>query len=118
MVLQFLFNKYLQYEKSHGDEEKIEYVKQKAMDYVNSVAWYQLFLSHEGDKFPDSDCYPNYLSTLYKRNEVIVSYRHHDTTVSTTTLAMLFQLFEEAIWQDVEGYHCIDGEGTLDRCQK
>lgn len=38
MVLQFLFNKYLQYEKSHGDEEKIEYVKQKAMDYVNSVA--------------------------------------------------------------------------------
>ncbi|CAB4317299.1 unnamed protein product [Prunus armeniaca] len=36
--MKFLFNKYLQYEKSHGDEEKIEYVKQKAMDYVTSVA--------------------------------------------------------------------------------
>lgn len=36
--MKFLFNKYLQYEKCHGDEEKIEYVKQKAMDYVTSVA--------------------------------------------------------------------------------
>lgn len=37
--LQFLFKKYLAYEKSQGDEEKIEYVKRKAMEYVeNTVA--------------------------------------------------------------------------------
>lgn len=35
--LQFLFKKYLEYEKSHGDEEKIEYVKRKAMEYVETT---------------------------------------------------------------------------------
>lgn len=37
LVLQFLFKKYLEYEKSLGDEERIEYVKQKAMEYVEST---------------------------------------------------------------------------------
>jgi rRNA biogenesis protein RRP5 len=32
--LQFLFKKYLRYEKSQGDEERIEHVKQKALEYV------------------------------------------------------------------------------------
>ncbi|TQD85713.1 hypothetical protein C1H46_028765 [Malus baccata] len=37
--MKFLFKKYLAYEKSRGDEEKIEYVKRKAMEYVeNTVA--------------------------------------------------------------------------------
>lgn len=35
--MKFLFKKYLQFEKSHGDEERIESIKQKAMDYANSV---------------------------------------------------------------------------------
>ncbi|PPD84400.1 hypothetical protein GOBAR_DD18640 [Gossypium barbadense] len=35
--LQFLFKKYLDYEKSRGDEERIESVKRKAMDYVEST---------------------------------------------------------------------------------
>lgn len=35
--LQFLFKKYLEYEKSHGDEERIESVKRKAMEYVEST---------------------------------------------------------------------------------
>ena len=35
--LQFLFKKYLDYEKSLGNEERIESVKQKAMDYVEST---------------------------------------------------------------------------------
>lgn len=40
MHLQFLFKKYLEYEKSVGDEERVEYVKQKAMEYVeNTLAW-------------------------------------------------------------------------------
>lgn len=34
--LQCLFKKYLEYEKSQGDEERIEYVKKKAMEYVES----------------------------------------------------------------------------------
>lgn len=39
--MQFLFKKYLEYEKSFGDEERIEYVKRKAMEYVESTnAWY------------------------------------------------------------------------------
>ncbi|KAF7804182.1 rRNA biogenesis protein RRP5 [Senna tora] len=34
--MKFLFKKYLGYEKSQGDEERIEYVKKKAMEYVES----------------------------------------------------------------------------------
>lgn len=36
LVFQFLFKKYLEYEKSCGDEERIESVKRKAMEYVES----------------------------------------------------------------------------------
>lgn len=36
MLLQFLFKKYLEYEKSQSDEERIEHVKQKALEYVQS----------------------------------------------------------------------------------
>lgn len=36
-LLQFLFKKYLQYESSLGDEERIESVKRKAMDYVETT---------------------------------------------------------------------------------
>lgn len=32
--LQPLFEKYLEYEKSFGDEQRIEYVKRKAMEYA------------------------------------------------------------------------------------
>ncbi|EMS48920.1 rRNA biogenesis protein rrp5 [Triticum urartu] len=32
--MKFLFKKYLRYEKAQGDEERIEHVKQKAMEYV------------------------------------------------------------------------------------
>nr|XP_015898902.2 rRNA biogenesis protein RRP5 isoform X1 [Ziziphus jujuba var. spinosa] len=35
--MKFLFKKYLEYEKSLGDEERIESVKQKAMDYVETT---------------------------------------------------------------------------------
>ncbi|EEF30787.1 programmed cell death protein, putative [Ricinus communis] len=35
--MQFLFKKYLEYEKSVGDEEQIESVKKKAMEYVEST---------------------------------------------------------------------------------
>ncbi|KAL8147183.1 rRNA biogenesis protein RRP5 isoform X2 [Apium graveolens] len=35
--MKFLFKKYLEYEKSFGDEERIEYVKRKAMEYVEST---------------------------------------------------------------------------------
>ncbi|KAH9737713.1 rRNA biogenesis protein RRP5 [Citrus sinensis] len=35
--MKFLFKKYLEYEKSVGEEERIEYVKQKAMEYVEST---------------------------------------------------------------------------------
>lgn len=35
--MKFLFKKYLEYEKSCGDNERIEYVKKKAMDYVEAV---------------------------------------------------------------------------------
>lgn len=39
-ILQFLFKKYLEYEKSLDDEERNEYVKKTAMDYVEStLAW-------------------------------------------------------------------------------
>ncbi|XP_026418043.1 rRNA biogenesis protein RRP5-like isoform X1 [Papaver somniferum] len=34
--MKFLFKKYLEYEKSCGDEERVEYVKEKAMEFVNS----------------------------------------------------------------------------------
>ncbi|KAJ4970564.1 hypothetical protein NE237_003663 [Protea cynaroides] len=34
--MKFLFKKYLEYEKSNGDEERVEYVKRKAMEYVES----------------------------------------------------------------------------------
>nr|GMD47877.1 rRNA biogenesis protein RRP5 isoform X1 [Ipomoea batatas] len=36
--MKFLFKKYLEYEKSVGDEERIESVKRKAMEYVESLA--------------------------------------------------------------------------------
>jgi len=32
--MKFLFKKYLRYEKSQGDEERIEHVKQKALEYI------------------------------------------------------------------------------------
>jgi rRNA biogenesis protein RRP5 len=32
-----LFKKFLEYEKSVGDEERVEYVKQRAMEYANST---------------------------------------------------------------------------------
>ncbi|KAF6168945.1 hypothetical protein GIB67_038442 [Kingdonia uniflora] len=35
--IQFLFTKYLNYEKVHGDEEKVENVKNKAMEYAKSL---------------------------------------------------------------------------------
>ncbi|KAF5737374.1 protein RRP5 isoform X2 [Tripterygium wilfordii] len=35
--MKFLFKKYLEFEKSSGDEKQVEYVKQKAMDYVQST---------------------------------------------------------------------------------
>ncbi|WCJ34083.1 rRNA biogenesis protein RRP5 [Euphorbia peplus] len=35
--MKFLFKKYLEYEKSLGDEERIESVKQKAMEYVQTT---------------------------------------------------------------------------------
>jgi len=42
---QSLFKKYLSYEKSQGDEERIEHVKQKAKEYVEAaVAWYALYM--------------------------------------------------------------------------
>lgn len=34
--MKFLFKKYLDYEKSQGEESRIEYVKKKAMEFVNS----------------------------------------------------------------------------------
>jgi rRNA biogenesis protein RRP5 len=35
--MKFLFKKFLEYEKSVGDEERVEYVKQRAMEYANST---------------------------------------------------------------------------------
>uniref|UniRef100_A0A8I6WUQ3 Pre-mRNA-splicing factor Syf1/CRNKL1-like C-terminal HAT-repeats domain-containing protein n=1 Tax=Hordeum vulgare subsp. vulgare TaxID=112509 RepID=A0A8I6WUQ3_HORVV len=35
--MKFLFKKYLRYEKSQGDEERIEHVKQKALEFVNMI---------------------------------------------------------------------------------
>ncbi|KAF4369032.1 hypothetical protein F8388_013361 [Cannabis sativa] len=35
--MKFLFKKYLEYEKSLGDEERIEHVKKRAMEYVEST---------------------------------------------------------------------------------
>lgn len=35
--MKFLFKKYLEYEKSMGDEEQVESVKRKAIEYVNST---------------------------------------------------------------------------------
>lgn len=34
--VQFLFKKYLEYEKTLGDDERMESVKRKAMEYVES----------------------------------------------------------------------------------
>ncbi|OVA06347.1 Ribosomal protein S1 [Macleaya cordata] len=34
--MKFLFKKYLEFEKSNGDEERVEFVKRKAMEYVES----------------------------------------------------------------------------------
>lgn len=36
--MKFLFKKYLDYEKSQGDEERIEYVKKKAIEYADTLA--------------------------------------------------------------------------------
>lgn len=36
-LMQFLFKKYVEYENSLGDEERIESVKRKAMEYVEST---------------------------------------------------------------------------------
>ncbi|XP_074274276.1 rRNA biogenesis protein RRP5-like [Silene latifolia] len=36
--MNFLFKKYLGYEKSVGDEERIEHVRQKAKEYIDSAA--------------------------------------------------------------------------------
>lgn len=36
IFLQFIFKKYLEYEKSCGDEDRVEYVKKRAMEYVES----------------------------------------------------------------------------------
>lgn len=45
VLLQFLFKKYLEYEKSVGDEERIESVKRKAIEYVeSSMAWPSLLM--------------------------------------------------------------------------
>uniref|UniRef100_A0A1J3HSM0 rRNA biogenesis protein RRP5 n=1 Tax=Noccaea caerulescens TaxID=107243 RepID=A0A1J3HSM0_NOCCA len=35
--MKFLFKKFLEYEKSVGDEERVEYVKQRAMEYADSA---------------------------------------------------------------------------------
>lgn len=35
--MKFLFRKYLDYEKSQGDEERIEYVKRKALEYADEI---------------------------------------------------------------------------------
>lgn len=35
--LQFLFNKYMKYEESLGDDGRVDYVRQKAMDYVETT---------------------------------------------------------------------------------
>jgi hypothetical protein len=34
---QFLFKKYLDYEKSQGDKERIESVKRKALEYIENM---------------------------------------------------------------------------------
>ncbi|XP_010934562.1 rRNA biogenesis protein RRP5 isoform X2 [Elaeis guineensis] len=34
--MKFLFKKYLEYEKAHGDEDRIEHVKKRALEYVES----------------------------------------------------------------------------------
>ncbi|CAF1712133.1 unnamed protein product, partial [Brassica napus] len=34
---QILFRKFLEYEKYGGDEERVEYVKQRAMEYADSI---------------------------------------------------------------------------------
>ena len=34
--LKFFFKKFLDFEKSHGDDKHIEYVKKKAFEYVES----------------------------------------------------------------------------------
>lgn len=36
LILQFLFKKYLDFEKAHGDEDRVQYVKTKAMEYVEA----------------------------------------------------------------------------------
>ena len=41
--MKILFKRYLEFEKKYGDDEKIEGVKRKAVDYVQSkaaVPWY------------------------------------------------------------------------------
>ena len=36
-IFQFLFKKFLEYEKTAGDDERVEYVKQRAMEYADST---------------------------------------------------------------------------------
>lgn len=43
--MQFLFKKYVEYENSLGDEERIESVKRKAMEYVESTLGWSIFHS-------------------------------------------------------------------------
>ncbi|KAF5193438.1 rRNA biogenesis protein RRP5, partial [Thalictrum thalictroides] len=35
--MKFLFNKYMEYEKAHGDEERVDYVRRKAVEYMESA---------------------------------------------------------------------------------
>ncbi|KAJ8448113.1 hypothetical protein Cgig2_031837 [Carnegiea gigantea] len=42
-----LFKKYLSYEKSRGDGEQIEHVKQKAKEYVEAASLFKKYLSYE-----------------------------------------------------------------------
>lgn len=47
---QFLFKKYLDYEKSQGDDERIESVKRKAMEYVEStMSWCKVMILRQFD---------------------------------------------------------------------
>ncbi len=42
--MQFLFKKYLDYEKAQGNEEGMEHVKTKAMEYVDAkLGWFLSF---------------------------------------------------------------------------
>ncbi|CAL9042398.1 unnamed protein product [Musa banksii] len=40
--MKFLFTKYLNYEKAHGDEDRVEHVKWKALEYADTYTSYNL----------------------------------------------------------------------------